>query len=90
VRFFVPGVPDSEAAAVFDRMQKACGASEDTRPSYSIACEDEGTEIVATVAEEGVIAIIFGGASSTFEGPEDWWSVLVESVTEMVFFHDQS
>lgn len=58
MRFFVPGEEDAEAA--WERMRQACGAPQDTRPIYSITYDDDGTEVVATVGEEGVIAIVPG------------------------------
>lgn len=69
-------------------MREACGASKDTRPTYSITYEQDGTEVVATVGEEGVIAIIGGRACYIFEGLGEPRSIPVESVTEMWLFDD--
>jgi hypothetical protein len=41
-------------------MRQACGASDGTRPIFSLSYDDDGTEIVATVGEKDVIAIIAG------------------------------
>lgn len=48
---------EEDAEAAGERLRQACGASVDTRPSYSITYEDHGTKVVATVGEEGVVAI---------------------------------
>jgi hypothetical protein len=58
VKFFVPGEEDADAA--WERMRQACGAPEDTRPIFSLSYDDDRTEIVATVGETDVIAIIAG------------------------------
>jgi hypothetical protein len=85
--FFVPGIPDDEAAAAWERMRQACGASVDTRPLYSISYDGEGTEFAVTVGEEGVVAIVAGQPLFIFEAasrrPVPW-----QSVTEMVFFDE--
>jgi hypothetical protein len=40
-------------------LRQTCGTP-DTDPIYSVTHDDEGTEVAATVGEEGVIAIIAG------------------------------
>jgi len=88
MRFFVPGEEDAEAA--WEQMRQACGAPEDTRPSYSVTYERGGTEVLATVGEEGVVAIIFASeAFDIFEGLGNPRSVSFESITEMAFFDDE-
>jgi hypothetical protein len=88
MRLFVPGVPDDEAEAAWESMREACGAP-DTRPLHSITYEDNGTEVLATVGEEGVVAIIFAGqAFYIFDGSENPRSVPFDLVTEMWFFDD--
>jgi len=90
MRLFVPGVPDDEAEAAWEGMREACGAPEDTRPLYSIAYEHDGTEVVATVGKEGVVAIMFGGeAFYILKAVGSPRSVPWESVTEMVFFDEE-
>jgi len=60
-----------------------------SRPIFSISYNRDGAEVVATVGEEGVIAIIFGGrAFYVFEPAGEPRSVPFETVTEMWFFDD--
>jgi len=89
MRFFVPGVPDEDAEAAWELMREACGALVDTRPTYSITYDD-GTEIVATVGKQGIIAIIFGGkVFYIFEALGNPRSVPVDAVTVKEFFDEE-
>jgi hypothetical protein len=85
--FFVPGEEDAETA--WDRMRQACGALVDSRPIYSMTYDEGGTEIVATVGEEGVAAITFGGTVFYIVDAADApRSFSVESIMETAFFDD--
>jgi hypothetical protein len=73
----------------WERMRQACGASVDTRPIYSTAYEEDGAELVATVGNRGMIAIIFASpVFHIFEDSGESRSVPFETVTEMWYFDD--